>query len=463
MDKPPVKAPASVAPHDPGKGASRRHVLLGLGAAGLAGGLVPALGRAQSPALAPAPPVAAQPMVNDAPPGHADTAAQAVPFYGRHQAGITTPRPASGILAAFDVVVSGPDDLERMLRILTERAAFLTRGGPIEDRAPNLPPAGSGLLGPVIAPDNLTITLAFGESLFAKHDWLAPLKPARLQRMAQFPNDALVADLCHGDMSVQFCANLQDTNIHALRDLVKSLSEFVVLRWMQAGDVPPVPPAADGSTPSARNFLGFRDGSANPDSNDAALMDRVVWTGGRAAGEPDWAEGGSYQAVRLIRNFVERWDRAPLAQQERDFGRKKMSGAPLDGGPEASERDVPDYSRDPEGKVTDLQSHIRLANPRGPGDAQNLILRRAFNYANGVTRNGQLDQGLLFIAYQADLEKGFIAVQNRLNGELMEEYFKPFGGGYFFALPGVREPGDYLGSGLIAAARSLTTSRQPQN
>ena len=211
--------------------------------------------------------------------------------------------------------------------------------------------------------------------------------------------------------------------------------------------MPVAAPAADGARQSARNFLGFRDGSANPDSNDAALMDQIVWVS-PDKGKPDWAIGGTYQAVRIIRNFVERWDRTPLMEQQHILGRKKASGAPLDG---ATEHDVPDYASDPHGKVTRLTAHIRLANPRQPTIGENLIVRRPFNYSNGVTKSGQIDQGLLFIAYQADLEKGFITVQNRLNGEPLEEYIKPVGGGFFFVMPGVRKPSGYLGQELVAA------------
>ena len=107
---------------------------------------------------------------------------------------------------------------------------------------------------------------------------------------------------------------------------------------------------------------------------------------------------------------------------------------------------------DPEGKLTPLDAHIRLANPRTPETAAERMLRRPFNYLNGVLKNGQLDQGLLFIAYQSNLDRAFITVQRRLDGEPLEEYIKPVGGGYFFALPGFDEAGgDYLGRPLIDA------------
>ena len=156
--------------------------------------------------------------------------------------------------------------------------------------------------------------------------------------------------------------------------------------------------------------------------------------------------------VRIIRNFVERWDRTPLQEQEAIMGRDKDSGAPLDARSK-TEHDVPDYVADPDGNKTRLDAHIRLANPRGHGSEANLILRRPFNYSNGVTKSGQLEMGLLFICYQADLDKGFVTVQKRLDGEPLEEYIKPIGGGFFYVLPGVRDAQDWLGRSLLAAAK----------
>ncbi len=153
--------------------------------------------------------------------------------------------------------------------------------------------------------------------------------------------------------------------------------------------------------------------------------------------------------MRIIRTFVERWDRTPLQEQEHIIGRRKASGAPFGGETEA---DAPDFARDPDGKITPLDAHIRRANPRTAETQANLILRRPFNYSNGVSKSGQLEMGLLFIAYQSDLEQGFIAVQTRLDGEPLEEYINPVGGGYFFTLPGAMDERDFLGRTMLRAA-----------
>ncbi len=414
----------------------RRQLLGTLGGAALVGLAKPAAAETSAAAH-----------VTDAP--RSALTQERIPCLGRHQAGVTTPRPAAGMVASFFVLAETRAELERLFRTLTARIAFLTQGGPQSDPDPKLPPAGSGILGPVVPPDALTITVSLGASLFDQRYGLAGFKPKRLQQMQRHPNDALDAALCHGDLSIQFCANTPDTNIHALRDIIKNTPDLLVLHWKQEGSVPPIP-ASNGRPPeSARNFLGFRDGSANPDSADAALMDRIVWVQ-PGSDEPAWAAYGTYQAVRIIRNFVERWDRTPLQEQEAIFGRVKSTGAPLDGG--RSEHEVPDYTKDAQGERTPLDSHIRLANPRTPQSEANLILRRPFNYSNGVTKSGQLEMGLLFICYQADLEQGFIAVQKRLDGEPLEEYIKPIGGGFFYTLPGVRDEQDWLGRTLLQAS-----------
>ena len=425
--------------------AQRRRVLLGMAATGAA--------IAGSTLTCPAMAAAAAEQVTTAP--RSDKTQDHQDFFGKHQSGIVTPRPACGMLVAFDVLASDREDLERLFRTLNERIRFLMTGGTVPQVDPKLPPTDSGILGPVVTPDNLTITVSVGESLFDERFGLSAVKPKRLIRMVGFPNDALEPAQCHGDLSLQFSSNTPDTNIHALRDIVKNLPDLLLVRWKQEGSVPPQAPAKPGEpAQSARNFLGFRDGSANPDSNDNRAMDQIVWVQ-PGSDEPAWATHGSYQAVRIIRNLVERWDRTPLQEQESIIGRVKTSGAPHGG---RHEIQVPDYAQDPEGKLTKLDAHIRLANPRTTATQANLILRRPFNYSNGVSKNGQLEMGLLFICYQADLDKGFITVQTRLNGEPLEEYLKPIGGGYFFTLPGVTGDKDFIGRTLLNATQPKTTA-----
>ena len=144
--------------------------------------------------------------------------------------------------------------------------------------------------------------------------------------------------------------------------------------------------------------------------------------------------------------LVEFWDRTRLSEQEALIGRKKDNGAPLDG---EVETDIPDFAADPDGEITPLDAHIRLANPRTAETEDQLILRRGFSFSRGFDGNGQLDQGLAFVSYQRSMSKQFLPVQERLAGEPLEEYILPVGGGFFFALPGATE-GSYLGEALVS-------------
>ncbi|GLY67316.1 iron uptake transporter deferrochelatase/peroxidase subunit [Amycolatopsis taiwanensis] len=403
---------------------SRRRFLQGTGAgvagSALAGGLIAAGARADEQST------------GTTEPGAAD----AFPFHGANQAGIFTPQQRAAAFAAFDVTATGRSGLTEVFRTLTDRARFLTTGGSPVDLGVGAPPSDSAVLGPVVPADGLTVTLSVGSSLFDDRYGLATRKPAKLGPMKTFPDDSLEERWCHGDVMLQLCANNPDTVQHALRDITKHTRGAMQLRYRMNGFQSPPRPSG---TP--RNLMGFKDGIANPTQSD-----QLIWV--RAgAGEPDWAANGSYQVVRFIRMLVEFWDRISIAEQEKIFGRKRDSGAPLDG---SGESDTPNYPADPEGKTIPLDSHIRLANPRTGETAGNRLLRRGYNYDLGVDLNGNLDVGLIFCCYQQDVERQFEAVQHRLAGEPLTDYIQPYGGGYFFALPGVRDQRDYFGSGLLA-------------
>ena len=365
--------------------------------------------------------------------------------YGVHQAGITTPHQPFGILCAFDITADSRARLIDFFRTLTARIEFLTKGGELVDGDDKLPPAGSGLLGKTVPPDGLTVTVSVGNSLFDNRFGLAGKKPKHLQEMKDFPNDELRKEWCDGDIGIQICAFSPETCQNALRDIIKQTAKYAVIRWSLDGWLPKPEPGAI----AARNLLGFRDGTGNPDVSDPKIADQVLWTGvaANSLDEPAWTKNGSYQAVRLIRHFVEFWDRTPLQEQNDIFGREKYSSAPLG---QKKESNIPDYAADPEGKVIPKDSHIRLGDPRDPEFMKkHLLFRRPFNYSLGLAKNGQLNVGLILVMYQANLDDGFIFVQNRLNSEPLEEYIKPFGGGYFFTLPGV-EKGGFLAQGLLA-------------
>ena len=88
-----------------------------------------------------------------------------------------------------------------------------------------------------------------------------------------------------------------------------------------------------------------------------------------------------------------------------------------------------------------MDAHIRMANPRRPGDEQRRFLRRPFVFDNGFDDYGLLDSGAVFMAFCRDIQKQFQPTKQRTRGQDLDEYMVATGGGYFFCPPGVRGRG----------------------
>ncbi|MCW2918820.1 MAG: peroxidase [Actinomycetia bacterium] len=379
----------------------------------------------------------------------ADTASgtastRAIPFHGYYQAGIATPPQTIGSFVSFDVTASGRKELQDLFRTLTARARILTAGGTPPKAPPGSAPPDNGILGRDVVPDDLTVTVALGATLFDGRYGLGARKPVQLVTMKAFLHDDLDPALSQGDLLVQLCAGHRDTTVHALLDLLAHTGGAMRPRWRI--DCQRNPPRPVGIP---RDWFGFKDGITNPDTTDTTQMHQQVWVQPHTA-EPAWAAGGTYQALRIVHFNIEKWQKVPLAQQERIFGRRKASGAPIYAvSKNASDLLDPIYTNDPQGLFTALDSHVRLANPQTPQTAStSAILRRSYDYDRTLDVRGGLDLGHAFCCFQRELNT-YITMQNRLEGEALVPYISPRGGGYFFALPGVRDDKDYYARGLL--------------
>jgi deferrochelatase/peroxidase EfeB len=411
-----------------------RRKLFGMGAAGVA-----AVGAGA---------VATRALVTEPTTAHAASTSDPVQFYGRHQAGITTPAQDRLHFVVFDVTTTKRDELIELLQDWTTAAARMTQGkdagtfGAVGG-APEAPPDDTGeALG--LPASGLTLTIGFGASLFDKRFGLADRRPAALADLPAFPGEDLLPEISGGDICVQACAADPQVAVHAIRNLARIGFGKVTVRYSQLGFGRTSSTSKAQETP--RNLMGFKDGTNNLKLEDTAMLRDHLWV---APGDgPAWMDGGSYLVTRKIRMHIETWDRTSLAEQETIFGRNKGEGAPLTG---HKEFDTPDFAK----KAADgtpviaAAAHVRLAHPSSHGGAR--LLRRGYNFVDGSDGLGRLDAGLFFMAYQRDPRKQFVPIQMELSRkDTLNEYIKHVSSGLFACPPGVTDAGDYWGRALFA-------------
>lgn len=207
-----------------------------------------------------------------------------------------------------------------------------------------------------------------------------------------------------------------------------------------------------------RNLFGQVDGSGNPrPGSDTA--ERVIWGVGDGDGngtknlEP-WTENGTSMVIRRIAMNVDEWDELDRPMQEDVVGRKLGSGAPLTG---ETEHDAPDFAAlGPSGFpiISDI-AHIRRARTQ---DSDEAMFRRSFNYdeqpaTSGDSLHGQTgvsESGLIFVAFQCDVEQQYTPIQDRLaETDHLNLWTIPVGSAVF-AIPAGCDAGGFIGEELFA-------------
>lgn len=351
------------------------------------------------------------------------------------------PPQAHLVFATFDVTTEQRSAVRDLLRTWSLHAARMSEGQLIGGNLTNskLPPDDNGeTLG--LPSANLTITIGFGPTLFIRDGvdrfGLAGQRPSSLTDIPPMQRDALQAERSGGDLCIQACADDPQVAFHAIRNLSRAARGVAVVRWMQRGFMS-LPTNAKGDAETPRNLFGFKDGTANINTNDNTLMNRSVWV--NSSEQPAWMRNGTYLVARRIRMFTEVWDRSSLDDQQKTLGREKLSGAPFG---EKDEFASVNFNALPQ------DSHVRLAR----GDGQIQILRRGYSYIDGIDpKTGELDVGLFFISFQRDIQQQFIPMLSRLAAsDALNEYISHTSSAVFACPPGTNKDG-YVGETLFAS------------
>jgi len=359
-------------------------------------------------------------------------AAETVPFYGAHQAGIETPPQSHAVFVGLDLrpeIQRDPRDaLKAVLTLWTTDAARLTQGVPaLADTEPEL----------ALRPARLTVTVGLGPALFDRIG-IGLLKPRSAKPLPVMTVDRLEPRWGGTDLLLQICADDLITVAHAARVLVKNVRTLAVERWRQAGFRSARAADPDGVT--MRNLMGQVDGTVNP-AIDTPDFNEAVWAN---AAEQPWMAGGTMMVLRRIRMNLDKWDELDRASKELAIGRRLDNGAPLTG---EHENDPVDVTLRRDGiPVIPPNAHVALAHPLQPGER---FLRRPYNFDDPPTAGETSDSGLLFAAYQRDVDAQFLPVLRRLaEADAMNRWLTTVGSAVYVIPPGV-QAGQYLGSQLL--------------
>jgi deferrochelatase/peroxidase EfeB len=329
---------------------------------------------------------------------------------------------------------------------------------------------------------HLTATLGLGAGLFDLLGIAADQRPQDLIDIPWSRFGTAPTRPANGQLWLQLCSDAIYVIEHVVRRVERELAGQITRVWAGQGAQRHTSRAGRPSRNEGRALIGFLDGTSNLNPRSHPEDRALVFVDPDRCGEypplpqpgqpspyggpqpptfptdlrpspthePEWTRGGTYVATRASLIDHERWDATTLGDQEHAVGRFKRSGDPL-GGPDdpTTPPAEPDFSADPGGTVTPLDSHIRKANPRGPQDALRRVYRRGYPIIE-TTLDG-VRRGLLFTCFARTLSGQFEFIEaawltnpnfpvpgagvDRLRAFESEVLF----GGYFF-VPALEHP-----------------------
>jgi deferrochelatase/peroxidase EfeB len=334
------------------------------------------------------------------------------------------------------------------------------------------------VLEPIPDSYRVTITVAFGASLFVDRTGfdrfgLRAQRPKFLKTMPSFDGDheSLKPEQSASDLILVVASDHPYVNVAIVRFFAeffnKRFSEthhrqgrqYDVLSWRKVEE--------GFARKDKREFLKFDDGIENLHTDPQDLR-RLVYVD-EADNEPAWCLHGSYLVYRKIRENMPVWEAFSDKEQERMIGREKKTGLPLSRGRPGKDKMTPAFPDPTDSTRCPLNAHIRKVQPRRPdpdlfglNDLERRFLRRPYPFFDGLDPQGQIINGLHFMAFMKSISQQFEHIVNmwQMNPDFpvpetgpdalyAKRVLSTIDGGYYFCPPGLRDKDDFFGSGTF--------------